>query len=49
MLRGKKGSLEGLQPGTWEVTYMTMGNRNAESAPKQVVNVTAGQTASITF
>jgi hypothetical protein len=49
MLRGKNGTLEGLQPGTWEVTFMAMGNRNADSAPKQTVNVIAGQTASVTF
>ena len=49
VLRGKKGALEGLQPGTWEVTFMAMGNRNADSAPKQTVNVIAGQTTSVTF
>jgi protocatechuate 3,4-dioxygenase beta subunit len=49
MLRGKKGALEGLQPGAWEVTFLTMGSRNAESAPKQVVTVTAGQTATVAF
>jgi hypothetical protein len=49
MLRGKNGTLEGLHPGTWEVTFMAMGNRNADSAPKQTVNVIAGQTASVTF
>ena len=49
VLRGKEGALEGLQPGTWEVTFMAMGNRNADSAPKQTVDVVAGQTTAVTF
>ncbi|MGK0204418.1 MAG: protocatechuate 3,4-dioxygenase beta subunit [Planctomycetota bacterium] len=49
VLRGKKGFLEGLRPGNWEVAYLSMQNRNPESAPKTTVTVIAGQTATVSF
>ena len=49
VVRGKTGTLDGLRPGTWEVTFLSMGSRDPATAPKQTVNVVAGETASIEF
>lgn len=49
VLRGKKGTLEGLRPGNWELAYLSMQNRNPEDAPKITVTVVAGQTTNADF
>jgi protocatechuate 3,4-dioxygenase beta subunit len=49
VLRGKKGVLEGLRPGNWELSYLSMRNRDPDSAPKTTVTVVAGQTATASF
>tara|TARA_R110002072_G_scaffold25443_4_gene85043 strand:+ start:61798 stop:64842 length:3045 start_codon:yes stop_codon:yes gene_type:complete len=49
VLRGKSGSLEGLRPGTWELSYLSMRNRDPASAPKTTVTVIAGQTTTANF
>ena len=47
MIQGKKGFLDGLRPGTWEVTLMGMGMNNENTAPKKIVNVVAGETTTV--
>ena len=47
MIQGKKGFLDGLRPGTWEVSLMGMGMNNANEAPKKTVNVIAGETITV--
>jgi protocatechuate 3,4-dioxygenase beta subunit len=50
MLRRGKGTLDGLRPGSWEVTVEGAGMRGAEGEPKkQRVEVLAGQTVEIAF
>jgi protocatechuate 3,4-dioxygenase beta subunit len=49
VVRGKKGALEGLKPGNWELSYLSMQNRNPDDAPKITVTVVAGQTATAEF
>lgn len=49
VVRGTTGALEGLKPGAWEVTFLSMSNRDPSSAPKQTVNVVAGETATVAF
>ena len=48
LMRRGKGVLQGLRPGTWEVTYQGM-NRGEGEPPKRTVEVVAGQTATVDF
>jgi len=48
MLRKGKATLDSLRPGTWEVTYLTMAARG-KGAPKQTVEVVAGETKTVSF
>lgn len=49
MLRGTTATLDSLHPGTWEVTYMSLANRDPENMPKQTVEVLAGSSTAVAF
>lgn len=48
MLRKGKVTLDSLRPGPWEVTYLAMSARG-KGAPKQTVEVVAGETQTVSF